>query len=180
MTEAQLVPADDGGLMPAGEGWFVLNAKDARWLDGSLGKYTGWEGSGDARFPQIGINLNVMAPGEPMTMYHRENAQEDFLVLSGECLLVVNGEERPLKQWDFFHCPAGVDHALVGAGDGPSLVLAVGARTGHEEDGVVYPAHPVAQKHGAGVQNETSLPAEAYEPFTFRRTAYEEGWLPGS
>ena len=128
MTEAKLVSAEEGGLVPEGDGWFVLNAKDARWLDGELGKYTGFEGK-DSRVPQLGININVMAPGEPMTMYHRENAQEDFLVVAGECVLIVNGEERPLKAWDFFHCPAGVDHAIVGAGDGQSIVVAVGART---------------------------------------------------
>jgi uncharacterized cupin superfamily protein len=175
MTEARLIPADDGGLRPEGDGWFVLNAKDAAWLDGDLGKYTGFEGKDAARFPQLGLNLNVMNPGEPMTMYHRENAQEGFLVLSGECLLIVEGEERPLKQWDYFHCPGGVAHAVVGAGDGPSLVLAVGARV--EDEGLVYPADPTAQKHGAGPLAETSDPAEAYKPFASRRTSYEDGWL---
>jgi uncharacterized cupin superfamily protein len=178
MTEARLVPADDGGLMPDGDdGWFVLNARDARWLDGDLGKYTGFEGE-SFRFAQLGINLNVMAPGEAMTMYHRENAQEDFLVLSGECIAIVEGEERPLRAWDLLHCPAGVAHAIVGAGDGTSVVLAVGARTGDEDDGLVYPADPVAQRHGAGVTEETSVPAEAYKPFTFRKCGYEHGWLP--
>ena len=177
MTETRLVEGEDGGLVPAGDGWFVLNAKDARWLDGDLGKYTGFEGK-EARFPQLGINLNVMQPGEPMTMYHRENAQEDFFVLAGECIAIVEGEERPLRRWDLLHCPAGVDHAIVGAGDGPSLVLAVGARTGAEDDGLVYPAEPAAQKHGAAVPEETSNPDDAYKPFSFRRCGYEEGWLP--
>jgi uncharacterized cupin superfamily protein len=177
MTEARLVDAETGGLMPEGEGWVVLNAKEARWLDGDLGKYTGFEGD-EVRFPQLGINLNVLAPGEPMTMYHRENAQEDFLVLAGECVLIVEGQERPLRKWDLFHCPAGVDHAIVGAGEGPSLVLAVGARTGHEDDGLVYPADPVAQRHGAAVEVETAKPEDAYARFSFRRCAYEEGWLP--
>jgi uncharacterized cupin superfamily protein len=178
--EAQLVPAEGGGVMPAGGGWFVLNAKDGNWVDSDLGKYVGWEGKDAAHFPQLGINLNLMAPGEPMTMYHREDAQEDFLVLQGECLLIVEGEERTLKQWDLFHCPAGVDHGIVGAGDGPSLVLAVGARTGHEEDGLVYPADPTAQKHGAAVEVETSSGKDAYAKFrpSFRSTGYEEGWLP--
>jgi uncharacterized cupin superfamily protein len=175
--EAKLVPVEEGGLAPEGSGWFVLNAKDARWLDGELGKYTGFEGK-ESRFPQLGINLNVLAPGEPMTMYHRENAQEDFLVLAGECTLIVNGEERPLKQWDLFHCPPGVDHAIVGAGDRPSLVLAVGARTGNEDDGLFYPAEPAAQKHGAAVAEDTADGQGAYTNFTFRWTAYEEGWLP--
>ncbi len=174
--EARLVPADTGGVMPDSDGWFVLNAKDARWLVGELGAYCNFEGK-DVRFPQVGINLNVMQPGEPMTMYHHENAQEDFLVLAGECVLIVAGEERPLRTWDFFHCPAGVDHAIVGAGDGPSIVLAVGARTPANE-GAVYPADPVAQKHGAGVQTDTSDPREAYAGFSVEWRAYEEGWLP--
>src|SRR4030081_1872839 len=137
MTEAWIVDSEDGGRVPEGDGWFVLNAKDARWLDGELGQCTGFEGK--KRFAQLGINLNVLRPGEPMTMYHRENAQEDFLVLAGEALLIVNGDERPPQQWDLFHCPAGVDHVIVGAGEGPSLVLAVGARTGGEDE-LVYPA----------------------------------------
>jgi uncharacterized cupin superfamily protein len=179
MTEARIVDSEDGaGRVPEGDGWFVLNAKDARWIDGKLGKYTGFEGNGAAQFPQLGININILEPGEPMTMYHRENAQEDFLVLSGECIVIVDGQERPLKQWDLFHCPAGVDHAVVGAGQGPSLVLAVGSRTGDEDDGLVSPAHPAAQKHGAAVESETIEPKAAYERFTSRRTGYEEGWLP--
>jgi uncharacterized cupin superfamily protein len=177
MTEAKLVPAEEGGLVPEGDGWFVLNARDARWLDGDLGKYTGFEGP-ESRFPQLGININVLAPGEPMTMYHRENAQEDFLVVAGECVLIVDGAERPLKRWDLFHCPAGVDHAIVGAGERPSIVVAVGARTGAEDDGLVYPADPTAQQHGAGVEVETTDGKSAYAAFSFRRTGYEDGWLP--
>jgi uncharacterized cupin superfamily protein len=178
MTEATLVPSDDGGTVPEGaDGWFVLNARDARWLDGDLGKYTGFEGPG-FRFPQLGINLNVMAPGEPMTMYHREDAQEDFLVVAGECIAIVEGEERPLRQWDLLHCPPGVAHAVVGAGTGTCLVVAVGARTGREDDGLVYPADPVAQRHGAAVDAETREPKEAYARFSFRHCAYGAGWLP--
>jgi uncharacterized cupin superfamily protein len=176
--EAKLVPAEHGGKMPAGEGWFVLNARDANWIDGDLGKYCGFEGK-DPAFPQLGINLNVLQPGEPMTMYHRENAQEDFLLLSGECLLIVNGRERPLKQWDLFHCPAGVDHAIVGAGDGRSVVVAVGARTGEGDRGLVYPAEPAAQRHGAAPEIETADPKEAYAHSSFRRCGYEDDWLPG-
>lgn len=178
MRRAGLVESESGGLVPDADGWFVLNARDARWLDGDLGKYCAFEGDEGARFPQLGVNLNVLQPGEPMTMYHRESAQEDFLVLAGECLLVVEGEERPLRRWDLFHSPAGVAHAIVGAGDGPSLVLAVGARAEPEDSGVVYPADPVAQQHGAGVDAETSSPKEAYARFSWRWCGYEEGWLP--
>ena len=178
MTEAKLVPAENGGLVPEDAGWFVLNARDARWLEGTLGAYCAWEGPDAARFPQVGINLNVLEPGIPMAMYHRENSQEDFLVLAGECVVVVEGEERPLRQWDLFHCPSGVPHTIVGAGDGPALVLAVGARGTGEDQDLAYPVDPVAQKHGAGVAKETSLPSEAYEGTTHAWRAYEPGWLP--
>jgi uncharacterized cupin superfamily protein len=177
VTEARLVESESGGLVPEGDGWFVVNARDVRWLEGDLGEYCNFEGP-EARFPQLGINLNRMEPGEAMTMYHREDAQEDFLVLAGECVLVVEGEERPLRQWDLFHCPPGVAHAIVGAGDGPSLVLAVGARAGSDGAGLVYPADPTAQLHGAGVEQETSSPAEAYARFSFDWRPYEVGWLP--
>jgi uncharacterized cupin superfamily protein len=177
VPEAKLVPSEEGGLGPADEGWFVLNAREARWSTGDLGEYCAFE-SREARFPQLGINLNRLEPGESMTMYHREKAQEGFLVLSGECLLVVEGEERPLQQWDFFHCPAGVAHAIVGAGEGPSVVLAVGARTEESRGSVVYPVDPVALRHRTGVEVETADPREAYAPFTLHDCAYEEGWLP--
>jgi uncharacterized cupin superfamily protein len=174
--EAKLVESENGGLVPETDGWFVLNARETRWLDGELGQCCNFEGP--QRFPQLGINLNRLSPGESMTMYHRENAQEDFLVLSGECVLIVEGEERPLKQWDLFHCPPGVAHAIVGAGDRPCLVLAVGARTGAEEEGLVYPADPAAQGRQAGVETETSSPDEAYARFSFQWRSYVEGWLP--
>ena len=178
MTEAKLVPAENGGLVPEDAGWFVLNARDARWLEGTLGAYCAWEGPEAGRFPQVGINLNLLQPGVPMAMYHRENSQEDFLVLSGECVVVVEGEERPLRQWDLFHCPSGVPHTIVAAGDGPALVLAVGARGTGEDQDLAYPVDPVAQKHRAGVDKETSLPSEAYEGMTHAWRAYEPGWLP--
>ena len=96
-------------------------------------------------------------------MYHAEGAQEDFLVLSGECLLIVEGEERLLRQWDFVHCPAWTEHVFVGAGDGPCVVLAVGGRT--EGRGVRYVVNETALRHGAGVEEETSEPSVAYARF---------------
>jgi uncharacterized cupin superfamily protein len=155
-------------------GWFIENARDATWIDCSLGKFCDWQIDRE-RFPQLGINLNLLQPGEPMTMYHHEPAQEGFLVLEGECLLIVEGEERPLKKWDYFHCPAGVAHAIVGAGAGPSLVLAVGSRMG--ERGVLYPAEPAAQKHGAAVAETTASPKEAYAGIEFPKVPYKQGWL---
>src|SRR5438045_1109562 len=114
------------GRFAAGDGWFVLNMREARWFHRGHGFEAGVEARGG--FPQIGISLVVLAPGEPMAMYHWETDQEDFLVLSGEALLVVEGEERPLRRWDLVHCPPGTKHVVIGAGDGPCLVLAAGAR----------------------------------------------------
>jgi uncharacterized cupin superfamily protein len=152
----------EGGVPQVG-GWFVVNARDSRWLYNKLGGYCPFEGSDDARFPQLGINLNVLPPGKPMTMYHGEAAPEAFLVLKGECVLIVEGEERALRTWDFFYCPPWTEHAIVGAGDGPSIVLAVGVRG---EKGIRYPANDVAVKHAAGVERDTEAPQEAYAAFS--------------
>ena len=148
------------GLVPAGEGWFVVNAREARWFasDG-LGLYTQFQGE-NARFPELGFSLAILQPGEPSSMYHGEDAQEDFLVLAGECLLLVEGEERLLRPWDFVHCPNWTEHIFVGAGHGPCLLIGVGARTPGR--GVRYVVHEVALRHGAGVEKETSDPKEAY------------------
>ena len=89
-----------------------------------------------------------------MAMYHEEPGQEDSLVLRGECLLIVEGEERPLKAWDFVHCPPRTKHVILGAGDEPALVLAVGARKGQAS----YPVDETAIRHGAGVDKEARHP----------------------
>ena len=167
------------GVVPKGDGWFVLNAREARWRPGKgRGAYCVFEG--EQEFSQVGIHLVGLAPGEPMAMYHWEADQEDFLVLAGEALLIVEGKERPLRQWDFVHCPVGTKHVIVGAGEAPCLVLAVGARdrsTG--PDWGAYPVDEVALNHGAGVEQETSDPDEAYKRFPKREPSrYREGWLP--
>src|SRR5687768_14790168 len=115
------------GLVPSGAGWFVLNARDARWFHGD-GRGARLVFDGETYFPQVGISLFVLAPDEPIGMYHWEADQEDFLVLSGYALLIIEGNERPLQQWDFVHCPAETKHIIIGAGDAPCAILAVGAR----------------------------------------------------
>jgi uncharacterized cupin superfamily protein len=164
------------GLVADGDGWFVINAKESRWRDaGHFGRYCDFEGK--RPFRQLGINVSVLQPGQPIGLYHHERAQEDFLVLAGECLLLVEGEERTLRAWDFFHSPGGTEHMIVGAGSGLSVVLAVGGRGGRK--GLVYPVDPLALEHEAGVEKETTKPAEAYAGFPrFSRCRYEEGWLP--
>jgi uncharacterized cupin superfamily protein len=150
------------GLVPAGEGWFVVNVRNARWFESDgLGRYTQFQG--DERFPEFGFNLAILQPGEPSSLYHGEDAQEDFLVLAGECLLLVEGEERPLRAWDFVHCPNWTEHIFVGAGERPCLLLGVGSRTPGR--GVRYTVHEVALKHRAGVETETSDSREAYAAF---------------
>src|ERR671911_1158698 len=129
------------GVVATGEGWFVLNAREARWHRGE-GRGARLSFEGETRFPQVGINLFVLAPGETMGMYHWEADQEDFLVLSGEAVLIIEGEERPLRAWDFVHCPPNTKHVIVGAGSAPCLVIAVGAR---ERDTLGFPVDDVAR-----------------------------------
>ena len=130
--------------------------------------------------PQLGFRLHVLEPGKPSTMYHRESGQEDFLVLSGECLLIVEGEERPLRAWDLVHAAPNTTHAFVGAGDGPCVMLMVGAR--RDEGTILYPRDETALKHGAGVEEDTDQPSVAYSPFGHSRLGRPDGWdeLPWS
>jgi quercetin dioxygenase-like cupin family protein len=101
------------GLVVDGEGWFVLNARESRWKsEGPLGRYCTFEGK--RRFPKLGFNISVLEPGQAYGRYHRENAQEGFLVIEGECLLIVEEQERRLKAWDYFHCPGGTEHIILG------------------------------------------------------------------
>jgi uncharacterized cupin superfamily protein len=183
VPEAPLEPTA-AGLVPAGQGWFVLNAREARWIDrpgrGVNLPFTGWtESEAETYFPQLGVALVVLGPGEPIGMYHREADQEDFLVLSGEALLIVEGQERPLRQWDFVHCPPETNHMIVGAGDGPCIVLAMGAREHQVSVGCTYTVDEAALRHGAGVERETR-DADAYARFPQSKpTRYRDGWLPG-
>jgi uncharacterized cupin superfamily protein len=158
--------------------WFVRNVRDARWWDrGSRGSVADLVGDDDA---QVGVNLFVLGPGEPMSMYHWEADQEGFLVLSGEALLIVENEERPLRQWDYFHKPAGVSHTIVGAGSGPSAILAIGAREHQDGPGWGgYPLSEVAMRHDAASPEATNDAKVAYGRFPAREEGeFPEGWLP--
>ncbi len=178
VPEASLQSAPEG-LIPEGEGWFVVNARSARWWHAE-GRSSICDFEGEKPFPQIGINLSVLRPGEAMGMYHWEADQEDFLVLDGEALLIIEGTERRLARWDFVHCPPETSHIIIGAGDRPCVVLAVGARersTG--ETWGSYPVDATAARHGVSVAVETSDASEAYAGLTRRRPAiYSDGWLP--
>ena len=172
MPEARL--EDSGsGLTPVTEGWFVVNVRDAEWwfaeTRGARCAFENEYGDPPIEFPQLGINLTILAPGD-RSLYHAEAGQEAFLVLSGECTLVVEGVERLLRPWDFFHAPPWTEHIVVGAGDGPCVIVMVGARTG--DPAVRYPVSELAGRYGASVDEETTDPNEAYaaaEPAERRR-----------
>ena len=182
VDEAKLTRTEHG-LVATGEGWYVVNARDTRWYHAE-GRGAFCDPEGDQDFGQLGINVQVLAPGEPMAMYHWEADQEDFLVVSGEALLLVEGEERPLKAWDFVHCPPNARHTIVGAGSTPCVVVAVGGREHADEpDWGGYPVDELARRHGVGVEEETSVPDEAYASLRAAhglrtQMPYREGWLP--
>lgn len=159
-------------------GWFVRNLRDMKWWDrGPRGFVTDFHGDDQA---QVGVNLFVLGPGQPMSMYHWEADQEGFLVLSGAALLIVDDEEHPLRQWDYFHCPPKVPHTIVGAGDGPCAILALGARIETlRENWGGYPYSEVAMKHDASAEEATTEPKVAYARFPERRDGeFDESWLP--
>jgi uncharacterized cupin superfamily protein len=187
VPEARLEDAGSG-LAPASEGWFVANVRDVRWMTAENGeqKPPGADcrfESREAPFPQLGIKIRVLEPGQPNGLYHSENQQEDFLVLSGACRLLVEGAERMLGPWDFVHCPPGTRHIFVGAGDEPCAILMVGARLEKEE--LHYPVSELAATYGASVETETTDFAQVYprfEPARPERPSYWEQlpWARGT
>jgi uncharacterized cupin superfamily protein len=164
------------GLVADVDGWFVVNAREARWRDtGPFGVFCDFEGK--RRFRQLGFNISVLEPGQSLGYYHQENAQEDFLVVSGKCVLIIEDEERELEAWDFVHCPPKTPHMIVGAGSEPAVVVAVGAR-GLPRKGVVFVPSENAKRHRVSVAKETTKSAEAYAGTPpWQRVRYD-GWLP--
>jgi uncharacterized cupin superfamily protein len=177
------VEQTEHGLVPTGEGWFTLNMRDAVWrhVDGrGAVSLVGDDFEGERRFEQLGVNPFVLMPAEPMAVYHWEADQEDFLVVSGEAVLIIEGEERHLRAWDFVHCPPNTRHVIVGAGSGPCLVIAVGARE-HSggTDWIGFTVDEAAKRHGSSVEQDTTDPDVVYAPIPAREpTAYRDGWLP--
>lgn len=182
--EARLDDAGSG-LAPVSPGWFVVNVADAAWLrHDAFGGRCVFESSGRVlaerpdlepqMFAETGFTLAVLEPGKPTGMYHAESAQEDFLVLAGTCLLLVEDEERPLRAWDFVHCPPGTRHTFVGTGDGPCVIFMTGARG--EGKTILYPAAEIARAHGAAVETETNDPREAYALFGHWRRERPDAW----
>ena len=175
VSEARL--EDSGsGLAPVTEGWFVVNVRDAEWwfadTRGARCAFENEYGDPPVEFAELGLNVTILEPGQTV-LYHAEANQEAFLVLSGECVLIVEGEERRLRPWDFLHSPAWTEHGFVGAGEEPCVIVMVGSRTG---PGVRYPASELAARHGAGVAEETSDPDEAYAGVEWFRRARPPSW----
>jgi uncharacterized cupin superfamily protein len=174
VREAELRETE-AGLVPEGEGWFVLNLREASWstFPGG-GTWISVEAEGVPQ--QIGLGVHVLMPGESPGRYHSESDQEGFFVLSGECVLVVEGEERRLRQWDYFHCPPGTAHITVGASEEPCAIFMLGARTpGALTD---YIPDPVAAKHGASVKERTGSSKEAYADIDRTFTSVRAPWPP--
>jgi uncharacterized cupin superfamily protein len=163
------------------EPWFVVNATEKPWsVTPGWGRWVTFEARED-RFPDYGVNIHVLEPGERSTMYHGEAGQEGFLVLSGSPTLIVEGQERVLKAWDYVHCPAWTRHAFANASEEPCAILMTGARRDGEEVDCVYAVEPLAQRHGAGVAEETSDSDVAYAEMPDEREApYQQGTLPGA
>jgi hypothetical protein len=185
VPEAPIKETDEGRVV-TGDGWFVVNAREIRWrASPGLGFSSNF--GGETLFDQLGVGLTVLGPGEPMSMYHWETDQEDFLVLAGEATLIIEGQERPLRQWDLVHCPPGTAHVIVG---GPCIIFGVGSRERHTMIGPdgkrtgrpgcsEYVADPVAQKYGAAPDETTESAEEAYARFPERTFTRYGGWLPG-
>lgn len=179
MRVAEAPPKETGdGLAAQPDGWYVVNAREARWV-GQDGMWRGaWLEPESEPWASLAFNITVLDPGSPGGRYHGESNQEDFLVVAGECLLLVEGQERRLRQWDFFHCPPWTEHVLVGAGDRPAVVIAVSARA--PDARVRYVVSDVAASHGAAPPRDTERAAEAYEGVAdVRVMSYREGDLPG-
>jgi uncharacterized cupin superfamily protein len=171
----------DSGLVPAGDGWFVLNVADADWKTGVFGSYTTFERKsedGPRTFEQMGMNVSHLAPGQPLCRYHGEENQEAFLVLKGEAVLIVEEQERQLRAWDLVHTPPWADHVIVGAGEEGCTLFAFGTRS--KTDALRYPRSELALSHGAGVEQATPDADVAYADVPPDvPVQFSPGWLPG-
>jgi mannose-6-phosphate isomerase-like protein (cupin superfamily) len=177
------VDAGESGLVVKSDGWFVVNAREIRWRESEgWGRFSNF--GGDTLFDQLGIGITVLGPGQPLSMNHWESDEENFLVLTGTATLIIEGQERPLRQWDFVHCPPYAAHTIVG---GPCVVLGVGSRERHTElgpDGLrtgragesEYTVNDVAIRYSAGVEPGTPQD-EACGRFPPRTPVRYGGWV---
>jgi uncharacterized cupin superfamily protein len=174
VQEAKLVDTP-AGRKPEGNGWFVINLDEATAIASPDAGHAFIFEPERRAFPHFGINIQVLQPGEPSAKYHAEEAQEGFVVLHGEVRLIVEEQERIMRQWDFFHCPPWTAHVTIGAGDGPSAILMVGARNVGE--GLIYPRSERAAEFNASAAQTTENADEAYADWTMPEPA-RKPWPP--
>jgi uncharacterized cupin superfamily protein len=142
--------------------WFKHNLSEVQGFEHpKIGKaYLFGESYPRELFGDYGVNIRVLEPDQPASLYHAESVDETFLVLGGECFALVEGEKVPLRKWDFLHCRPGVHHLLVGAGGGPCWILMIGGRK--DDDSPHFPVDDAAAGYGASVARETSDPRDAW------------------
>ena len=189
VTEARLERLASG-LAPVTPGWFVVNTADAAWVENeSYGGVCIFEsdrvvlqGRPDLTEyvkPHAGFTIRVVPPGKPVALYHAESVQEDFLVLMGECTLIIEDQERRLRAWDFVHCPPMTSHTFVATQAGPCVILATGNRRDDLER--VYRGSEAALRYDAGPDVDTTEP-ERRGRWEVRRPKHwdELPWAEGS
>ena len=151
MQEAQFETTPEGQV-PADDGWFIRNLGELAWE--TVPGFGVWRDLG------VGLHIHVLQPGEAGGYYHAEEATEGFVVLSGECVAIVEGQERRMRRWDFLHSPPGTAHITVGAGDEPCAILMFGSPDPSRK--VEWIANETAARHGASVAKTTGQAREAY------------------
>ena len=178
MQEAHIEKTPEGQV-PVDGGWFILNLGEMAWETvPGFGFWCDFDGpEHDSDTPGIGVHVHVLQPGEAPGYYHAEEAQEGFIVLSGECIAIVEGQERRMRQWDYLHSPPGTHHITVGAGDGPCVILMVGTR-GPDVAETEYTVDELAARYGASVARATTSPDEAYADLERSYTAVPAPWPP--
>ena len=165
------------GRYVTSDGWFVLNLEDALAVrNEEKGGAVYPIEPREAPFGDFGVNVRVLSPGQPNALYHSEGVQEGFLVLSGECRLIVEEQERQLRQWDYFHCPAGTRHVFVGGGQ-PCAILMIGSRPDVD---LYYPVSEVAAKYAASASEDTDEPDHAYADWPGEYVPVRLPWPPAS
>ena len=151
MQEAHIEKTPEGQV-PVGDGWFIRNLGELAWE--TVPGFGVWRELG------VGLHVHVLQPGEAGGYYHAEDAAEGFVVLSGECVAIVEGEERRMRRWDYLHSPPRAEHITVGAGEEPCAILMFGSPDPSRK--VEWIANETAARYGASVAKTTGRDAEAY------------------